>query len=77
MSLGLTVALVTVNKSVKFEEDSFNSMEVMDKVKVLWTTQTLMHMHATTHTHAHKTPRLRQWLDCFFATDSPTVRYDQ
>ena len=34
MSLSQNVALLMVNNCVKFEEDSFNSIEVMDKVKV-------------------------------------------
>ena len=34
MSLGQIVALIMVNKWVKFEENSFNSMEIIDEVKV-------------------------------------------
>ena len=41
MTLCQIVALVMVSKCVKFEEDNFNIMEIIDNVKVLWTTQTL------------------------------------
>ena len=34
MALGQIVALVMVNKCVKFQDSSFNSVEVMTKVKV-------------------------------------------
>ena len=55
MDLGQTIALVMVNKCVKFEDSSFNSIEVMGKIELFHDEYSAM---AYTNTRMMTIPRL-------------------
>ena len=49
MALNQAVALVMMNKCAKFEVDSFNSMEVLDKVNLNFADDADAHADADAH----------------------------